>query len=136
MQLQADYLLALWAKVRVDELPRSPFDAELPTIQAQCQDWLLMGSDCPSPKTVEICRNVLSVCDALWLFTHQPGVEPTNNSAQCALRHPVIWRCLTYGTHPVAAALLSPASSPSSKPAVCKNAHRSGVAKLRGIGKL
>jgi transposase len=95
LQLQADYLLALWAKVRIGELPRAAFDAELPTIQAQCQHWLLTGADCQSAKTVETCRNLLALWEALWSFTAQPGVEPTNNSAERALRHPVIWRRLS-----------------------------------------
>src|SRR5260221_1786956 len=99
LQLQAAYLLALWAKVRIGELPRSAFDAELPTIQAQCKHWLLTGAECPSAKTVETCRNLLALWEALWSFTTHPSVEPTNNSAERALRHPVIWRRLSYGTH-------------------------------------
>jgi transposase len=99
LQLQADYLLALWAKVRTAELPRAAFDIELPALQAQVHHWLTAGADGPSPKTVETCRNLLTLWDALWSFTRHPGVEPTNNSAERALRHPVIWRRLSYGTH-------------------------------------
>ncbi|HEX3054066.1 MAG TPA: transposase [Aggregatilineaceae bacterium] len=35
---------------------------------------------------------------ALWRFVTSPGVEPTNNSAERALRHPVLWRRTSHGT--------------------------------------
>jgi hypothetical protein len=31
-------------------------------------------------------------CDRLFAFFEYPGVEPTNNSAERALRHAAIWR--------------------------------------------
>ncbi len=99
LQLQADYLLALWAQVRQGDLPHASFDAELPAIQTHLQPWLMVGSRCQSSKTAETCRNLLGLWDALWSYTKYPGVEPTNNSAERALRHPVIWRRLSYGTH-------------------------------------
>ena len=34
---------------------------------------------------------------ALWWFASVPGLEPTNNSAERALRHPVIWRRNSHG---------------------------------------
>ena len=91
LQLQATYLLALWAEVRAGKSPRSTFDAELPAIQADIHHWLLMGAECSSPKTLETCRNLLTLCS----FTRHPGVEPTNTRAERALWHPIIWRRLS-----------------------------------------
>ena len=34
----------------------------------------------------------------LWTFIDVEGVEPTNNAAEQALRHAVIWRKLSFGT--------------------------------------
>jgi transposase len=34
----------------------------------------------------------------LWTFTRHSNIEPTNNAAERALRHGVIWRKLCYGT--------------------------------------
>jgi len=34
----------------------------------------------------------------LWAFTRVEGVEPTNNAAERALRHAVIWRRISGGT--------------------------------------
>jgi transposase len=36
-------------------------------------------------------------CDRLFAFIEYPGVEPTNNSAERALRHAVIWRKCCFG---------------------------------------
>jgi len=36
-------------------------------------------------------------CDRLFAFLEYPGVEPTNNSAERALRHAVIWRRGSFG---------------------------------------
>jgi len=35
--------------------------------------------------------------DALWTFLEREGVEPTNNGAERALRHAVLWRKCSYG---------------------------------------
>ena len=43
-------------------------------------------------------NNLLKVWPALWTFTTHPGVEPTNNPAERALRSPVIHRKLSLGT--------------------------------------
>jgi transposase len=34
----------------------------------------------------------------LWTFLNHEDVEPTNNAAERALRHAVIWRKLSFGT--------------------------------------
>jgi len=36
-------------------------------------------------------------CGRLFAFLEHPGVEPTNNSAERALRHAVIWRKGSFG---------------------------------------
>ena len=39
---------------------------------------------------------------ALWMFIDVPGVEPTNNAAERALRPAVLWRKGSFGTHSAA----------------------------------
>jgi transposase len=34
----------------------------------------------------------------LWTFVRVEGIEPTNNAAERALRHAVMWRKTSYGT--------------------------------------
>jgi transposase len=42
--------------------------------------------------------NLIKIWPALWTFVTVPGVEPTNNAAERALRGPVIYRKLSHGT--------------------------------------
>jgi len=43
-------------------------------------------------------NNLLKIWPALWTFVSVGGVQPTNNSAERALRGPVIYRKLSHGT--------------------------------------
>lgn len=43
-------------------------------------------------------NNLIKIWPALWTFVTLPGVEPTNNAAERALRGPVIHRKLSHGT--------------------------------------
>jgi hypothetical protein len=45
-----------------------------------------------------IARNLLKDWSALWTFAKRPGVEPTNNHAERALRSAVIYRKLSHGS--------------------------------------
>jgi transposase len=99
LKLHADYLLVLWARVRDGTLPYSEFLAEFPAIQCHLRYWLTQGLLCPCDSTAETCRRLIALDAALWSFVTAPGVEPTNNAAERALRHPVIWRRTSHGTH-------------------------------------
>lgn len=46
-----------------------------------------------------LARNLLKVWPALWTFVEEEGVEPTNNRAERGLRHAVIYRKLSQGSH-------------------------------------
>ena len=58
------------------------------------------GALCAHRQTAAMCQNLLDGYDNLFEFSrHRPGlVEPTNNAAERALRHPVIWKQLTFST--------------------------------------
>lgn len=99
LKLQGEYLLALWARTRADPTQRTTFDTELPLIQDRIRHWLSLGAACSESQTVRTCANLLALEPALWTFATVEGVEPTNNAAERALRHPVIWRRLSFGTH-------------------------------------
>jgi transposase len=87
-----------WARVRDGTLGYFEFLAEFPTIQTQIQHWLTIGLKVSSSRTTETCRRLLAADPNLWRFVSVPGLEPTNNSAERALRHPVIWRRNSHGT--------------------------------------
>jgi transposase len=45
-----------------------------------------------------LCRSLSKNPDALWRFARFEGVDPTNNAAERALRHAVIWRRISHGS--------------------------------------
>jgi transposase len=59
---------------------------------------LTAGAHCGHPATEPTCQNLLERKEALWTFIATPGVDPTNNAAERALRGPVIRRKLSFGT--------------------------------------
>jgi hypothetical protein len=59
----------------------------------------------PLAKTVRTCRQLLKVESALWTFVGIPGVEPTNNHVERALRPAVIWRRTSFGSQSRAGSL-------------------------------
>jgi transposase len=104
LKLHADYLLALWARVRDGTLPYSAFLAEFPAIQCHVRYWLTQGLLRSCENTAETCRRLIALDTAVqpsvaWAFVTAPAVEPTNNAAERALRHPVLWRRTSHGTH-------------------------------------
>lgn len=45
-----------------------------------------------------LCTALLKLWPAWWTFVTVPGVEPTNNTAERAIRPPVLWRRSSFGT--------------------------------------
>lgn len=91
-------ILKLWGRVRDGTLAREEFLIRLPAFQQTVQHFLREGQTCSHPQTAETCRKILAVEAALWTFATHVGVEPTNNSAERALRKAVIWRAISHGT--------------------------------------
>lgn len=56
------------------------------------------GTQCASKRTAATCADLLRLEAGLWNFARRPGVEPTNNVSECAVRHAVIWRRISGGT--------------------------------------
>jgi transposase len=116
LKLQGAYLLALWARSRDAPSQRAAFRAELPQIQHLGHAWLSQGAAGSDSQTATTCAHWLALEPALWTFASQPGLEPTNNAAERALR-----TRLSGGACPTlpirrTAASLSNASSPPSSP--------------------
>jgi transposase len=98
LKIQAEYLLMKWARVRDGTLDYLEFLVEFPAIQVQIRHWLTNGLSVSSSRTAATCRRLLAADPDLWRFVSVPSLEPTNNSAERALRHPVIWRRNSHGT--------------------------------------
>jgi len=96
--LFSDDVFHWWYRVRDGALRRS----SLRTYIAEQRPWLRTllekGAVCGCAKTAGVCRELLNLEPALWTFVRVQGVEPTNNAAERALRHAVLWRKSSYGT--------------------------------------
>jgi transposase len=96
---ETDRLFHFWHRVRDGTLKRSSFRVYMRPVQTRVEAFLAEGAAIPNGKTSRTCRKLLRHADALWTFVYKEGVEPTNNGSEQILRHGVILRKLSYGTH-------------------------------------
>lgn len=95
-----------WHRVRDGTLKRSTFAVYLSGIRMRVRALLTEAATWPSPdkdqsavaKTARTCRDLLKMEAAFWLFARRADVEPTNNTAERALRSYVLWRKCSNGT--------------------------------------
>jgi transposase len=95
---QSNKLFESWHKVRDGTIRRSTFLQTVAWLRPMVRSSLERGSRCGCAKTAATCGELLRLWDCLWTFTRVDGVEPTNNAAERALRHAVIWRRISGGT--------------------------------------
>ena len=95
---QVDQIFDWWYRVRDGTLTRSTFKVYISPVRGRVKELLRQGQACAHPKTASTCREILKVEPALWTFVRKEGVEPTNNAAERALRHGVLWRKSSFGT--------------------------------------
>jgi transposase len=95
----SDQMFAWWHRVRDGTLNRSSFQVYISGLRAEVREALTQGATCGCPKTAATCRNLTTNEPKLWAFVWQEGVEPTNNAAERALRHAVLWRKGSGGTN-------------------------------------
>ncbi len=93
-----EVLFGWWYWVRDGTWARSTFKSYIPFVRGLVHEELEAGAVCACPKTRATCRELLKVEQALWTFVRVEGLEPTNNAAERALRHGVLWRKTSYGT--------------------------------------
>jgi transposase len=91
-----------WHRVRDGTLARSSFRVYMRTLQRRFEALLAEGANGSHTKTSKTCAMLLKRRDALWTFVYFEGVEPTNNGAEQVVRHGVIIRKISYGTHSAA----------------------------------
>ena len=96
---ERDQMFAWWHRVRDGTLARSTFRRYMKPLQDRVYHLLGEGMVHGSAKTMETCRLLRKHADALWTFVYREGVEPTNNAAELRIRHAVLWRKTSYGTH-------------------------------------
>jgi hypothetical protein len=98
----AERLFARWYQLREGTLDRATFTLRVAPLQGELQALLHTGLTISQAKTRHLCENLLAIEPALWTFVTVSGVEPTNNSAERALRRAVLWRRRSFGTQSAA----------------------------------
>ena len=96
----AGRVFAAWRAYEHDHQDPHQLTADIEPIQTELGQ-LLEHAGRKSSRTRyhrRFANNLLKVWPALWTFASRPGVEPTNNPAERALRGPVIHRKLSHGT--------------------------------------
>jgi transposase len=94
----SDDVFHWWYRVRDGTLQRSSMRTCIAGQRPWLRNLLERGTVCDCAKTAGVCRELLKLEPALWTFLRREGVEPTNNAAERALRHAVLWRKSSYGT--------------------------------------
>jgi transposase len=98
-------MLGWWKRVRDGTLTKVRFAGRLHAqreFRVRFRAVLARGSVCGCAKTAGTCRELLRGEVSLFLFAFVDGVEPTNNAAERALRHGVLWRKQSHGPKSVA----------------------------------
>jgi transposase len=88
-----------WHRLGEGRRARATFQWRLSQLRRSFRQELANGVHCRCPKTVATGLELIAREAALWTFVRREGLEPTNNAAERSLRHAVLWRKSSYGTH-------------------------------------
>lgn len=90
-------IFKLWHRARDGTLKRSTFRSYMRPLQDEVADLLRQGIRGTSRKVKSMCNEILKWQHSLWTFVRHEGIDPTNNAAERAIRHAVIWRKSSHG---------------------------------------
>ncbi len=88
----------LWHQLKEGKLSRGQFQQGIKPVREAVKRALKAGLECGCGKTAGTCNELLEHEEWLWTFVQTEGVEPTNNEAERAERHGVLWRKTSGGT--------------------------------------
>jgi transposase len=94
----SERLFDWWHRVRDGTMARATLRTDVAIMRFSFRDDLRRGVASGCARTAGTCRELLAGETHLWTFVRVEGVEPTNNDAERALRHGVIYRKLSGGT--------------------------------------
>jgi transposase len=95
----SNVLFDWWHRVRDGTLSRGTFQTYVGWLRSAFREDLERGAVCGCAKTAGTCRDLLAHEPWLWTFVGREGIEPTNNTAERAARHAVLWRKSSGGTN-------------------------------------
>jgi transposase len=95
---QARTLFIAWGWFRTGWFDRVALQQALIPVRTTLRELLEQGRTSAWIRVRAMSRRLLRVWDALWTFSQVEGIEPTNNTAERALRPAVVWRGTCFGT--------------------------------------
>ena len=92
-------MFSLWHLFLKDELDREGLQREMEPVRAVMKRRLeqVLEEKDPDTKARALARDLLRQWESLWTFVDSEGAVPTNNEAERALRHAVVWRKTSHG---------------------------------------
>lgn len=87
-----------WSRCRDGTITFDQFKRSMAPIRERVEALLLRGACSGNARLVGMCQEIYGNRQWLWSFVEVRGVDPTNNTAERALRPAVIWRKLSFGT--------------------------------------
>jgi transposase len=93
-----DQLFHVWHRFARGEITRDGLVREVAPIQTAFRAMLTRGLRCGTGPIPGLAADLDDLWPALWTFVTVPGVEPTNNAAERALRPAVLRRKGSFGT--------------------------------------
>jgi len=91
-------LFAAWHAFRDDHQDRALLATARDPVQERFRVLLQQGIRSADASTQGLCRSLRDLWPAVWTFVTHAGGEPTNNTAERALRPAVVWRKGSFGT--------------------------------------
>jgi transposase len=91
-------LLHAWHRVRDGTSSRAHLQRVAANVRAVIEQRLEEGAALSVKGVSGACRNILNHREAMWRFTWDPDVDPTNNHAERELRGLVCWRKVSGGS--------------------------------------
>ena len=91
-------MFILWHKYQSGSISWETFQSDMQPIRNEVNSLLLRGLFSGNKRLTGMCRELYNHREWLWTFLDFEGIEPTNNTAERALRPAVIYRKLSFGT--------------------------------------
>ena len=95
---QVKLMFQHWRTYKSGDIDWPTFRALMSPIRETINDLLQRGAFSGNRRLVGMCQELHNHREWLWTFVDHEGIEPTNNTAEHALRPAVIYRKLSFGT--------------------------------------
>ncbi len=95
---QVKLMFRHWRRYQAGEISWETFRKYMSPVRKEINALLLRGKFSGNRRLIGMCKELYKHRQWLWTFVDVQGIEPTNNTAERALRPAVIYRKLSFGT--------------------------------------